>query len=216
MFGISGAYKIDYKGRCSYSVYSVYSVCIQQKNNFIVDAQLRKKANALLIDSRLVWSIGSFFYVVFFFTLFSLNIFEWYSLLFRFIHSFFTIKQKVRRVQTAEREKHTWKQIFISIWMQWHTVKGECIWNTTHKRPFVFVLSYFIIVSVCVCCRQFNTNRVKVILYHFFLRFFNMKTFTASRKPQQTLLIYVSLTPKTYTFIAMHCLIFCRYFISDS
>lgn len=174
-------------------------------------SEKRQMLSWLILASydRLAHFSMSFFSSLFFPSTFSNDIHFYFDLF-----TLFSPLNKKYAECKQQREKNTHENkssyLFECNGILWKVNAYEIQLIRGHLSSFWVILS----LSVCVCCRQFN--RVKVILYHFFLRFFNMKTFTASRKPQQTLLIYVSLTPKTYTFIAVHCLIFCRYFISDS
>lgn len=75
LLGISGAHKIDCLGRCSCVEYNrmqtattatttIVSAAAASQTTSYIDTARKKAANISLIDSRLVWSIDSFFYVV--------------------------------------------------------------------------------------------------------------------------------------------------------
>lgn len=220
----SGAYKIDYKSRCIAILCAcILCVCFFISNNFIVHGHRQSKRRMfswLILASydRLAHFSMSHFFTLWFFFLLSCFYLSHCQMIFTFVlhiidvfflfSLFFYIWKKHMKNANNWKKKHT----NLDICMQWHTVIVMHM-KYTHKKLFVFVLSYFITVSVCVhSARQCDWSKSFPLHLSFVCLFLpKMKTFSPKKKNKKIKTTTVSITSthsvkNTHTHTYIYCL----------
>lgn len=150
LFGISGAHKIDYKGRCSaWTIFIHLTLCVYHTEMILIEKA--KPKGEYFLDWFSPYMIDWLIFLCrwWFFSLTFVHFSRWYSLLFGYIFFFssskyWDIKLKNHNEKRTKRDSMQWQ------WHWWMHMKY------THKRPFVFVLSYFINVNVLQQQQQYS------------------------------------------------------------